>query len=71
MFKKILSAAAALVISASAVAGGLMNNTANALDLGGFLEEEMENLKKMIKGLELILSDENVLKTVMKEELNK
>jgi len=35
------------------------------------LEEEMENLKKMIKGLELILSDENVLKTVMKEELRK
>ena len=35
------------------------------------LEEEMENLKKMIKGLELILSDENVLKTVMKEELKR
>ena len=35
------------------------------------LEEEMENLKKMIKGLELILSDENVLKTVMKEELRR
>ena len=31
----------------------------------------MENLKKMIKGLELILSDENVLKTVMKEELRR
>lgn len=45
MFKKIISAAAALVISASAVAGGLMNNTANALDLGGFLEEEMEKSK--------------------------
>ena len=35
------------------------------------LEEEMENLRKMIKGLELILSDENVLKTVMKEELRR
>ena len=35
------------------------------------LQEEMENLKKMIKGLELILSDENVLKTVMKEELRR
>jgi len=35
------------------------------------LEEEMENLKKMIRGLELILNDENVLKTVMKEELRK
>ena len=35
------------------------------------LQEEMENLKKMIKGLELILSDENVLKSVMKEELRK
>ena len=35
------------------------------------LEEEMENLKKMIKGLELILNDENVLKTVMKDELRK
>ena len=35
------------------------------------LEEEMENLKKMIKGLELILSDENVLKSVMKEELRR
>lgn len=35
------------------------------------LEEEMGNLKKMIKGLELILSDENVLKTVMKDELRK
>ena len=45
MFKKILSAAAALVISASAVAGGLRNNTANALDLGGLLEEEMEKSK--------------------------
>ena len=45
MFKKILSAAAALVISASAVAGGLRNNTANALDLGEILEEEMEKSK--------------------------
>ena len=35
------------------------------------LEEEMDNLKKMIKGLELILSDENVLKTVMKDELRR
>ena len=35
------------------------------------LEQEMENLRKMIKGLELILSDEEVLKNVMKEELRK
>jgi len=35
------------------------------------LEQEMDNLRKMIKGLELILSDENILKNVMKDELRK
>ncbi len=35
------------------------------------LEEELETLKKLIKGLEMILNDENVLKNVMKEELRK
>ncbi len=33
------------------------------------LEEEMENLKKLIEGLKAILNDENALKYVMKKEL--
>ena len=35
------------------------------------LEEEMKNLNIMVKGLEAILSNEDVLKSVMKEELRK
>jgi len=35
------------------------------------LEEELENLKKIVQGLETILNDENMLKSVMKEELRK
>ncbi len=35
------------------------------------LEQEMENLRKLIKGLEQILNDENVLKNVMKDELRR
>ena len=35
------------------------------------LEEEFNNLKKIIKALELILSDEENLKSVMKDELRK
>ena len=35
------------------------------------LEEEMNNLKLMIEGLQAILADENVLKGVMKDELRK
>ena len=35
------------------------------------LEEEFNNLKKIIKALELILSDEENLKAVMKDELRK
>ncbi len=35
------------------------------------LEEELANLKKIVEGLEAILKDENMLKSVMKEELRK
>ena len=35
------------------------------------LEEEMANLEKIIKGLEAILSKEDILKNVMKDELRK
>ena len=35
------------------------------------LEEELNNLNVMVKGLEAILNNEDVLKTVMKEELRK
>ena len=35
------------------------------------LEEEMKNLMLMVKGLEAILNKEEILKTVMKEELRK
>ncbi len=35
------------------------------------LEQEMDNLRKLIKGLEQILNDENVLKNVMKDELRR
>ena len=35
------------------------------------LQEEMEKLKLVVKGLKAILEDENLLKTVMKDELRK
>lgn len=35
------------------------------------LEEELANLRKIVEGLEAILKDENMLKSVMKEELRK
>jgi len=35
------------------------------------LEEERDNLKKIVEGLRIILNDENALKNVMKEELRR
>ena len=48
MLKKIVSVIASLIISASAVAGGLRNNTATAFDLGGLIESQIDRHRTII-----------------------